>query len=354
MKKLFMILILMLSPLMAWAQAEVQYMSYWSSKVVGRPLKAAEITAIKSNGKKAYPSILQAWTKEVGFEKSIRIYVENLMKISGETTTVNYDQVGYLAIDLVRKNRPYSELLTANYCLDKNMQVTNCGTGSPYNAGVLTTKAFLTSYRGAFNISRAGKLISKFLCTSYPLPDSEEPRLTEEELVPQFSTKNGPITFGNGNNCYSCHSQFGLHAQLFVKFDNSGMYQASATGLQNPDPSITAGFSTNGLATSHMKLPIQASSEQTRMLGKTVKNISEGAAELIKSPRFYPCAAKNLMKYFLHYSDNQVDQMKPELFSQISQQASALSPQPSFSDLTISMITNEAVYQSFLKAGVQP
>ena len=78
-----------------------------------------------------------------------------------------------------------------------------------------------------------------FACRTYPMERDLQPPLEADLLIPMFRAEtpeeqtvaeatNG---FGNGFGCYSCHSQFGAHAQLFVKFDTSGVWHADADGL---------------------------------------------------------------------------------------------------------------------------
>src|SRR4029453_12898428 len=93
-----------------------------------------------------------------------------------------------------------------------------------------------------------------------------------EEQVDERA-KNG---FGNGFGCYTCHGQFSLHAQLFVKFDGSGLYRATANGLQDPAPGAELGRSaTPGIMASHFKDPERASLEGIELFGTPVKNLGE-------------------------------------------------------------------------------
>jgi hypothetical protein len=162
----------------------------------------------------------------------------------------------------------------------------------------------------------------------------------------------GAITFGNGNNCYSCHSQFGHHTQFFVKFNLNGLYVASATGVQNPG--ATDGFSQNGLATSHLRDAARAGQEQSQILGRPAANLRDAALAITQSPRFLPCAAKNLMKHYLRLSDQNLETVKGDLYQRIALDARALQSEPSLSHLLISVIAHPAVFDSFRNSGAQP
>ncbi len=330
----------------------LSYMGYLSSMFVHRSLNSNEVSRIQSQGRSAILPIVTGWTNEDNFAQSARIYVENLMQVSGTENGINFNLPGYLAADIARKNRPYAHLLTASDCVDQNGQTIACDTNAPFSAGILTTRAFMVKYAGAYNISRAGKMTYKFLCLDYPFPVNEEPPIPQQELIPQFATTAGAITFGNGNNCYSCHSQFGHHSQFMVKFDADGFYQNAATGLQNPNAGD--GASTNGLMTSHYRTPSRAASERGQIVGRPANNLAEAAVAITQSRRFLPCATKNLMRHYLKLKDQDLATIRPELLEEISRAARERSPQPSFSDLLISIVNHPKVFDSFIKSGVRP
>ncbi|MES3038866.1 MAG: hypothetical protein V4736_13235 [Bdellovibrionota bacterium] len=340
----------------AFAQTEnekaLSYLSYMSSQIVGRPLNSSEINLLKGQGPAAFDQIITTWTSDAAFTIRVQKYVENLVRANGETAGTNYNLPGWLGKALAANRRPYKELLTSTTCYSQAGQAIPCDTNAPFTAGVLTTKAYLSIYKGAYNISRAGKIIREYLCTDYPLSDAEEPRLEITDMIPQFATTAGKITFGNGNNCYMCHSQFGLHAQLFVKFDLNGVYQPGATGVQAIG--ATDGFSANSTLTSHLIDPNRASNEQTRILGQSVSNLAEAARVVTESPRFLPCAAKNMMRYFLRLSDPNLASVKPEVFTQIVTAAKVKNPEPGFAELIHAILIDPSVYGSFKKSGAMP
>lgn len=360
MKKLFFVMTLFGFSLISFAQTNqtsdstqaISYLSTLSSQIVHRPLNPTELNLLRNNGSGAFRQIVTAWFSETAFIDSAQYFVENLLRTSGSNSNANFNLPGNLGRDIARRQRPYSDLVTANTCVNASGQNISCDSGASYTAGVLTTKAYLITNAGPYNIGRAGKLVDKFLCTSYPLPDTEEPKISEAELISQFATTAGTITFGNGNNCYSCHSQFGHHAQLFVKFDLSGNYRANATGVQNP--SATDGFSVNNTMTSHYRNATRAGSESAQFLGRPAANLAEAARTLSQSSRFLPCAVKNLMVHYLRLPPESVASVKPDLYQQIAASASDLRRDPSFSHLLTAIITNPHVYESFKQSGVLP
>lgn len=350
----FIFTIFFFSSSICFAQVElmISYLSSFSHQIVHRPLTAQEISLVRAQGVNSFATIVQGWFADPRFMDSAQFYVENLIRTSGQTSTVNMDVPGYLGRDMARRQRPYSDLVAAPTCVNRNGQTMACDSGAPFSAGVLTTKAYLVTKVGPYNIARAGKMISQFLCTTYPLPDTDEPRIALPDLINQFATVNGAITFGNGNNCYSCHSQFGHHAQFFVKFDLSGNYQMSASGVQNPN--ATDGFSTNNLLTSHFRNPQRAAMESSQMLGQPAANLADAGRVLAQNRRFLPCAVKNLMTYYMRLQPSVVTTIKPDLYIQIADRAKILNANPSFSHLLTAIITNQAVFDSFVKSGVQP
>jgi hypothetical protein len=356
-KCIFSLILIFTFPVTSFAQSAtnaqvLSYMRYLSSKMVHRSLTSAEATRLQSEGRAAIAPIVEQWTREENFSQSVRIYVENLLQVSGTSNGINYSLPGNLGLDIARKDRPYGDLLTASQCVNASGQVIACDTNAPFSAGVLTTRAYMVKYAGAYNISRAGKMTYKFLCMEYPFPQNEEPPLTQQDLIPQFATTAGAITFGNGNNCFSCHSQFGHHAQFMVKFDANGFYQANASGLQNPSAGDGASF--NGLMTSHMVNSTRAANERSQMLGRPAANLAEAARAIVDSRRFLPCATKNLMKHYLKLKDQDVATIRPELLDEITKIAKTRDPQPSFADLMITIISHPKVLESFTKTGVQP
>lgn len=330
----------------------VSYMSFLSSKLVNRPLTAQETNLIRSQGQASFGQIITSWTDDPRFFQSAKQYVELLLATNGSNDGVNFDLPGYLGLDIARRKRPYKDLITAQNCVNQNGQNIPCDTGAPFTAGVLTTKAFMKKAQGAYNIARAGKLMTEFLCTTYPLPDALEPKLNQADMVPELGTTSGAITFGNGNNCYSCHSQFGHHTQFFVKFDLNGNYVANATGLQSLG--ATDGFSQNNLLVSHLREPARARSESSQILGRPAANLQEASQVIANSNLFLPCAIKHLMRHFLRLTDQNMASIKPDLFEKITQDALALNPDPSFSHLLTAIITNPNVYNSFRKTGALP
>ncbi len=146
-------------------------------------------------------------------------------------------------------------------------------------------------------------MLNVFMCRDYPIAHTLQPPLPKDMLIDMFKAdapdeqmdERAANGFGNGFGCYTCHSQFSAHAQLFVKFDDQGQWIEDATGIQDPEGEL--GRSTDGLMASHFSDPADAASEVSQMFDQPVANLQEAAQLLAESEVFVPCAAQNLIEY---------------------------------------------------------
>lgn len=322
------------------------YLANLKSALVGESLSTTEINQITANGTSAVANILYDWTTSPSFGNSAKSIIDRMLKTSGQKTNINYDFPGNLAKHISEKQLPIGELLSAHYCVDNNNQKVDCDTGSPNNAGIITTRAFLTTYKGVFNISRSVGLM-RLLCEEYPLHSEKEPRLQKVELIDFFASNTGKVQFGNGNNCYLCHAQMGLHAQLFVKFDVDGFYQPNATGLPTTTVDAIAGFSDNGLFQSHLKEANRASLEQTRVFGKTVDSIAEGGKVLAQRPEFLRCMARQILGKTIGMTDVEQSAFSEVALEYLVDQARMGNNQPTYTGLVVAIFSNPAIINRF-------
>jgi hypothetical protein len=163
-----------------------------------------------------------------------------------------------------------------------------------------------------------------------------------------FQSDNGSQTFGNGTACYTCHSQFGAHAQLFVKFDKDGFWAPFANGEQNPK--AETGVSYGGLYTSHLRDPSEAASEQSSMFGRDVNDVSQAAIVLASSEAFARCSVKAALKYFLRLDQRQINGIPDTLVEDIARSARAKEPDPSLQTLVIEALSNHQVIESSIQS----
>lgn len=252
---------------------------------------------------------LEAWAEDPFLAETARDYVQQTLSVSGQSGDVDFELPGNLARFLVLEERPWQELLTADTCIGGDLRPTDCGTGAPFAAGVLGTRAYLASRASRFNLTRASTMMAAFACQHYPLSEGLEPRLPREQLISMFRAdtpedqENPDVAdaFGNGFACYSCHGQFGAHAQFFVRFDETGLWREDATGLQAPDAEL--GVSPGGLFTSHFADPAEAALPRSQMLGQPAEDLAEAAAILAASPEFLQCTANGVLDYTLRLDE---------------------------------------------------
>jgi hypothetical protein len=313
------------APVDPFTSARTQvYMRQLAPWFVSRELESDELAALESGKFAAIRPMLTEWTKEPAFPSAARRLISQRLSVSGERDGIDFDLPGNLAEYVVRENLPLSTLLTADYCVDAKGSKRTCDSGAPFAAGVLATRAYLASRMSRFNLTRASTMMRTFSCRTYPIDDEVEPRLPRERLIPMFQSDaevdddgQAKATFGNGAACYECHGQFGAHAQLFVRFDETGTYRPDATGIQDPKGEL--GRSTDRLFASHLKATTEAKTEKSQMLGHVVNDLREAARVLAEDPGFVPCQAKNLLDYALRLPPSA--EVDPLVLDEIAQQA---------------------------------
>ena len=328
-----------------------RYLARLAPLVARRSLSLEELTQIEVQGSEALEGILESWVSSPALRRVAHDFLSIKLSSSARRQGVDYEKPGHIAAWSVREDLPWSTILTASTCRAGDGAEADCGSGAPFNAGVLTTRAFLASRASRFNLTRASTLMGVFACRGYPMEASLEPPVALESLIQLFQTGDdgepegdNQVDFGNGQNCYACHGQFSVHAQLFVNFDESGMYQAAATGLQDEEGEL--GRSLDGLMTSHFRDPQQARSEATQFFGTPVENLGEAANVLASSEVFLPCMVQHLLVDLLGLRD---DFVLPEarleaLVSAARERRTRLDP--SFSDLVFGIFSDPWVVQT--------
>ncbi len=328
------------------------YLAQLAPMLAGRELRGDELGRLEAEGGRAIRPLLVAWAGEPGFAEAARQLVSNRLATSGQKDGIDFDLPGNLAAQLARTDAPWSRILTEPGCYDRAGNAIACDTGAPYAAGVLTTRAYQVSRLGRFNLTRASSLLRTFACRGYPMEDGLQPYIDRSRLIAMFRATSAADQederasggFGNGHACYTCHGQFSLHAQLFVRFDASGTWRADATGLQ--DPAGELGRSHGGLMASHLEDPAEAASEASQLFGREVANLAEAAAVLASSDAFRSCAARRLLEHALALDDSVV--VDPDLLHAIATRAGG---DPSLGALMVETFSDPIVVESVL-AGI--
>jgi len=182
-----------------------------------------------------------------------------------------------------------------------------------------------------------------------------QPHVQKDWLIPMFQAqtpeeqtdpraKNG---FGQGAACYTCHGQFSIHAQLFVKFDGKGLWQTGATGMQSEGDEL--GRSMNGTMASHFADTVRAGKEGIEIFGKPVANLAEAAKIMARSPTFVECAANRYLDYVLGVQSGTIE-YDNQVFVQMGERIRAVNPDPTFSDIAVALFTDPVVVRSIIKS----
>jgi len=322
--------------------------------IAARTLKKEELAQIVAQAEKALPGLVDAWVQDPQFAEAARTMISLQLRASGKRDSVDLNLPGNLAAYLVREKKPWSGIVTSDQCVDATGKLIVCDTGAPFAAGVLATRAFMIGNAGRFNLRRARTVMETFACIDYPMPPDFQPRLDKGELLPMFQadTANEQTveaargTFGNGHACYTCHGQFGAHAQVFVKFDETGKWKETVTGLQ--DPKGEQGRSTGGLFASHFKEPGAAATEASQWFGKRVTTLREAALELAARPRFLPCATRTLLGYVFSLPESTTSEMPDSVIDQIVASAKARQAEPTLAALAAAALVHPSVVRSLV------
>jgi hypothetical protein len=321
-------------------------------QLVGRLPTALEHERVVEEGPAALVPVLEAALAEPAFAESARTLISRKLSVSGVRDGVDFNLPGNLAAHIAKNALPWSQILTADRCYDEAGAPGACDSGAPYAAGVLTTRGYLMSRAGRFNLTRASTLLRAFACEGYPLNEELQPLLPKEQLIELFraeSVEEAAETderaaggFGNGEGCYYCHGQFGAHAQLFVKFDDEGRWRAEATGQQDPDGEL--GRSTGGLMTSHFFDPGAKADEASMMFGRPVANLAEAAQVFVEDPVFSTCAVRNVLEHVLLV--DAAIHVDYRILERSAARARERHEDPTLQDIVIATLTDPLVIQS--------
>jgi len=331
------------------------YLQRLAPMVVGRVMTGQERAQVQAEGERAVKPIITAWTHEPGFASAARVFIEQSLNVSGTKDGVDYSLPGNLAAKLAADGRPWREIITSEQCYGATGAMVPCDGDAPFKGGgVLTTRAYLKSRSSRFNLTRASTMLRTFACRHYPVENALETRAEKSALLGMFAAANAAEAeasdprsvsgAANGSACYSCHGQFAFHAQLFVKFDNQGLYKAEADGVQ--DPAAELGRSANGLMASHF-LPGRAADEATQVFGKPVANLAEAGKVLADSPTFVECTAEFFLNWSLGLQWGIIDYDR-NLMKLIATTAKEAGAQPSLGQIVVALYSEPLVMKSIV------
>jgi hypothetical protein len=340
----------------ASAAETLSYLRMIAPRIARRPINADELAVVQEQGPDAIEGILQSWFQEPAFIVAMRDMMEHLLKTSGKLGEIDYDLPGNLAAHIAARKLPYSTLLTADYCVDADRRKTDCDTSAPYAAGVLTTRAYLSANASRFNLRRSTTLMNVFSCRGYPMNPQLQPSVKKEDLIPMFravtpeeqTVEEASNGFGNGFGCYTCHSQFASHAQLFVKFDSTGLWRSYAHGLQNDYGEL--GRSTGRFFASHFSPIDRSENENTQVFGTEVENLTGAAQAIVAEEKFVACAVRRTFEYAFDIDETISAKTDAVLYDNIAARLDATGHQdPTFQQLFTSVLTDPLVIRSAIE-----
>ena len=332
------------------------YLGALSSRLVQRPLVSSELQQIQSEGVNAIVPIVESWLQSPKFGKAVRDMMEHLLKTNGKHDDVDFDLPGNLAEHIVSEEHPYSFLLTADYCVDEFGAKIECDTSAPYVAGVLTTRAYLSANASRFNLRRASTLMNVFSCRGYPMEFGLQPSADKESLIPMFqaqtpeeqTVEEAQNGFGNGFGCYTCHSQFANHAQLYVKFDSTGLWRSHAHGIQDEYGEL--GRSIGRYFASHFAELDRSENETAQVFGQEVPNLAGAAQVIVAEPQFLSCAVRRTFEYAFNLDETLSARTDVNLYRNIAEALKRDGKEDAtFQDLFRYVVTEPKVFRSYIE-----
>ena len=347
---------MMEAPRLEASADEVQaYLRPLASRLAQRALTVDEQDLIDMRGPEAIEPVVQAWLEDPAFALAARDMMEHLLKTSGKLGEINYDLPGNLTAHIVAEKLPYSTLLTAEYCIGDDGTEIECDTSAPYTAGVLTTRAYLSANASRFNLRRATTLMNVFSCRGYPMNSDLQPSANKLNLIPMFqaltpeeqTVEEAQNGFGNGFGCYTCHSQFANHAQMYVKFDSTGLWRSHAHGIQNEYGEL--GRSIGRFFASHFAEVARSEDERAQVFGQKVANLSEAAQVIAAEDQFLECAVRRIFEYAYDIDETISAKTDLNLYRNIAHRLRVAGiDDPTFQQLFINVVTDPIIVRAFM------
>ena len=147
---------------------------------------AADTGDVLANGAPAYDALVEKWldpAQNPALTSQLRAFYSSVFLLgepAGGTGSdpVNYSAAADMATRLFETGAPWTEMLTADYCVDDSLSQVTCPTGSAptaARAGFITDMGFLKAFGPAntFNFRRTSVVHQVFDCAVYPgVPDS--------------------------------------------------------------------------------------------------------------------------------------------------------------------------------------
>ncbi len=241
-----------------------------SLRLRGRLPTAADTANVTENGQTAYDAIVDRYldrTQNPDLVPQLKAFYSSIFLMAGTVNGIDYDAPVNLATYLVVNERPVTEILSAEYCVDGAMNQATCVDGAPdgQRAGVIGQKGFLAKFGQAdtVNMRRVSVVHQLFACGIYPDGKDTNPSLVrtnvaqtlwppnpdlnnvpDPSLVPYADDPASPprlakkyqtkLPGDSGAECSMCHSSLNARRPVFTPYDVDGVYDATRTIANNP------------------------------------------------------------------------------------------------------------------------
>jgi hypothetical protein len=270
-----------------------------ANKFLGRAPTLEEYTRVEA-GLTAYRAVVSEYMQADQFRDKMLSYHKNYFEMGDKVEDgINYNEPANMAAYLIINDMDFREILKGRYCVDDNLQQTNCNSfanvadQNDNAAGVVTTRVFLKHWVSAFNFRRGRQVLMKFACRDYP--DVTDEGLKLSEIANEIKTFDCNASNICEPRCYSCHRALNPKAALFYTYDTNGNF--------NPTPAddVATLTDTSEVSTiSHILKDGAVPSYQ----GKPVSKLNEYTDMLADSLLFRDCMAKRFTQFMFGETDN--------------------------------------------------
>jgi hypothetical protein len=280
-----------------------------SLKLVNRPPTSDELTKARQ-GLAQYNSVIDSYLEAPEFYTQLKRYFQDSFEMAGVVDNINHDEPANLAVYLVKNNIDYREVITADYCVDNNLNKIACSSFSKnpadannQAAGAITTQAFLKKWASAFNFFRTREIMQNFACKNYP--NENEAGMKAEEIAGSAEVATFNLTSGSPA-CYNCHKSMNPVASLFFSFDRKGFFNAI------PNDNRAANEKILRVTTQVAKVEdLLVNNVKPEFHGEEITSIRDYASKLSNNQIFRDCVAQRFSQFILNNSH--LERIPPEL-----------------------------------------
>jgi hypothetical protein len=219
-----------------------------SLKLVGELPTIDDIKAVDSpNAKAAYEAKIDALLNDPRFATKQIQFWRDTFKTGAPGMNGNgkpdYDTAAVFATEVIVKDRPYTDLFTANSgtCptfANGTFTDANCPGNAP-TAGLLTNPGLMSQYFANMAFRRVRFIQETFVCSKFPTEFTNTPKTMGNgvytspwdfnSITGNTNTPNARINFQDTSSviCANCHTTINHQAPLFGNFDAMGAYQGT-------------------------------------------------------------------------------------------------------------------------------